>query len=223
MATSGTINFAPTLVDIMEEAYERATGGELRFGYQVQSMRRSLNLLLLDWLNSGYNLWQLKQATVVTVAGTATVNLATDCVDIMEVMVFTGSNNEIPLTRISVTDYATLANKTASGRPVNILVRRENSPVTLTMWPVPDQVYTLSYWYLRRPQDAGDGNNTQDVPIRFISALIAGLALYTARKVPEGEARIPRLEMDYANALDAAQREDRDKTPVAFQPFIGRI
>ena len=222
MSTSGTIAFAPTLVDIFEEAFERATGDELRHGYQVRSMRRSLNLLLLDWQNRGYNLWMLENASVNTVATVATVALAADCVDVIEVMVNAGGA-DIPLQRYSVPDYAALPNKTTAGRPSTMLVRREASPVTLTLWPVPDRVYAISYWYLRRVQDAGNGGNEPDVPIRFVPALIAGLAYYMAQKIPEAAMNVPTLQSQYEEALLNAQNDDREKAPLRMVPRVGRI
>ena len=222
MSTSGTIAFAPTLVDIFEEAFERATGDELRHGYQVRSMRRSLNLLLLDWQNRGYNLWMLENASVNTVATVATISLAADCVDVIEVMVNAGGA-DIPLQRYSVPDYAALPNKTTAGRPSTMLVRREASPVTLTLWPVPDRVYAISYWYLRRVQDAGNGGNEPDVPIRFVPALIAGLAYYMAQKIPEAAMNVPTLQSQYEEALLNAQNDDREKAPLRMVPRVGRI
>ena len=55
MATSGTATFNLDLVELVEEAFERA-GGEVRSGYDLRTARRSLNLLLADWANRGLNL-----------------------------------------------------------------------------------------------------------------------------------------------------------------------
>ena len=57
MATSGTTDFNLDLVNIADEAWDRASGGtsELRSGYQMRSVRRSLNLLLSDLANRGLN------------------------------------------------------------------------------------------------------------------------------------------------------------------------
>jgi len=293
MPTSGTLGFAPTLVDIFEEAFERATGDELRHGYQVRSMRRSLNLLLLDWQNQGFNLWQLADTATFVLPGVRTVPLATDCVDTIEVLVglpteqttlattidnavtavvlasalsitvpstlyigeeavtvtvasgvnltvtrsasptahTAGEAVYIPIAadaehtieRRSVPDYAAIPNKSTSGRPSTMLVRREAAPVTLTVWPVPDRVYAISYWYLRRAEDAGTGGNDPDVPIRFIPALIAGLAFYIGQKTPSALANLPTLEMNYMNTLKYAQSEDREKATLRMVPYVGRI
>ena len=49
MTTSGTTAFNLNLTDLIEEAWERATGGgEIRSGYEFRTARRSLGLLLMD-------------------------------------------------------------------------------------------------------------------------------------------------------------------------------
>ena len=45
--------------DIAEEAYERC-GLQVRSGYDLQTTRRSLNLLLAEWANRGLNLWTIQ-------------------------------------------------------------------------------------------------------------------------------------------------------------------
>lgn len=53
--TSGTVAFKLDILQLCEEAYERA-GTEMRTGYDLRSARRSLNIMLLDWVNRGLNL-----------------------------------------------------------------------------------------------------------------------------------------------------------------------
>ena len=55
MATSGTSDFTLDILDICEEAYERA-GMEMRGGYELKTARRSLDLMSLEWINRGVNL-----------------------------------------------------------------------------------------------------------------------------------------------------------------------
>ena len=57
MATSGTTSFALQVDEIIEEALLRI-GGEPQVGKEVQSARRSMNLIFRDWLNRGILLWQ---------------------------------------------------------------------------------------------------------------------------------------------------------------------
>lgn len=229
MATSGTTAFNLDLTELVEEAFERV-GSELRSGYDLKTARRSLNLLFADWANRGINLWTVEQGSQVLTPGTATYNLPTDTVDLLEHVIRTGAGvastqADLTITRISVSTYATIPNKLQQARPIQVYINRQNTP-TFTVWPIPDnsQTYTFVYWRLRRIQDAGNGVNTMDVPFRFIPAMVAGLAYYLSLKVPGGENRLPILKAQYDEAWELASSEDRDKAAVRFVPrqqFIG--
>lgn len=223
MATSGTATFNLDLSEIVEEAFERA-GGELRTGYDLRTARRSLNLLFMDWANRGINMWTFEQGTINLVPGTATYNLPTDTVDLLEHVIRTGAGNEstqadLTITRISVSTYATIPNKLQQARPIQIWVERLDTP-RVTLWPVPDdsQTYQLVYWRMRRIQDAGDGVNTMDMPFRFIPCMVAGLAYYIALKVPGAIQRLEVLKMQYDEAWQLASGEDQEKAALRFVP-----
>lgn len=222
MTTSGTTAFNLPFTDIAEEAFERA-GREMRSGYDLRTARRSLNLLLLDWANRGINMWTIEQGTVPLVPGVATYTLPADTVDLIEHVIRTGSGTtqtDLNISRISVSTYSTIPNKTARARPIQILVSRQTDAPTVTVWPVPDssQTYTLVYWRLRRIQDAGSGTQTQDIPFRMLPALVAGLAYHLANKIPEGAQKIQLLKQQYDEAWDLAATEDREKAPVRWVP-----
>lgn len=226
MTTSGTTAFNLDLVEIAEECFERC-GAEMRAGYDLRTFRRSMNLLLTEWANRGVNLWTLEQGTIPLVAGTATYNLPADTVDLVEHVTRTGtgsSQQDINLTRISVSTYATIPNKTSTGRPLQVWIERLNTP-RLTVWPVPDNStpYTIVYWRLRRIQDAGEGVNTPDLPFRFLPALIAGCTYHLALKISGALERIPMLKAQYDEAWDLASSEDREKAAVRFVPRSFRV
>lgn len=98
---------------------------------------------------------------------------------------------------------------------------------TATVWPVPAPGMGdmfLTCWYLRRMDDAGGGAATQDVPYRFIPALVAGLAYYLSAKIPSVTAdRIMMLKQDYEEQWAMAATEDREKATLRIVPHIGRI
>jgi len=224
MSTSGTATFNLDLSEIVEEAFERC-GSELRSGYDLRTARRSLNLLFADWANRGLNMWTFEQGTIPLVYGTATYDLPSDTVDLLEHVIRTGAGNastqaDLTITRISVSTYATIPNKLQQARPIQILIERRQETPRVTVWPVPDnvQTYQLVYWRLRRLQNAGDGSNTMDVPFRFIPAMVAGLAYYLAMKVPSGAERLPVLKAQYDEAWAIASEEDREKAAVRFVP-----
>jgi hypothetical protein len=223
MTTSGTAVFNLDLSELIEEAFERV-GSELRTGYDLRTARRSLNLLFADWANRGINMWTIEQGSIPLVAGTATYNLPTDTVDLIEHVIRTGAGNastqaDLTISRISVSTYATIPNKLQQARPIQLYIDRQLQP-TVTVWPVPDtsQPYTLIYWRLRRIQDAGDGVNTMDVPFRFVPCMVAGLAYYLAMKIPGGIDRLPVLKEQYDEAWYIASTEDREKATERLVP-----
>ena len=229
MTTSGTTAFSPDLTEIVEEAFERC-GGELRSGYDLRTARRSLNLLFADWANRGVNMWTFEQGTIPLVQGVATYDLPADTVDLLEHVIRTGAGSastqaDLTLTRISVSTYASIPNKLSQGRPIQIWIERLRDGPRLTVWNVPDQgtvgnpYYTLVYWRMKRIDDAGNGSNTQDIPFRFLPALVSGLAYYLALKVPGAIDRLAVLKTQYDQDWDNAGSEDREKASVRFVPM----
>lgn len=225
MATSGTTTFNLDLNEYVEEAFERC-GAELRTGYDLRTARRSLNLLFADWSNRGINLWTVEQGSQVLTPGTATYTLPADTVDLIEHVIRTGAGNvstqtDLTITRISVSTYSSIPNKLQQARPIQVWINRQQAAPTITVWPVPDssQTYTFVYWRLRRIQDAGAGGTyTQDVPFRFLNALVAGLAYYLSMKIPGAMERMAALKEQYDAAWDLASTEDREKASVRFVP-----
>jgi len=239
MTTSGTSSFNLDLNNIVEEAFERC-GKELRTGYDLRTARRSLNLLTVEWSNRGVNLWTIENGEIPLVANKVSYELPIDTIDLLEHVTRTGTGtnqSDLTITRISVSTYATIPNKLATGRPIQVWVDRQsgatyppggrpNGTNTTTgvdhpqiyVWPAPDQsnFYTFVYWRMRRIQDAGNGITTEDIPFRFLNCMIAGLAYYLALKVAPD--RVAVLKEQYAEQWQYASEEDRDKAAVRFVP-----
>jgi hypothetical protein len=111
---------------------------------------------------------------------------------------------------------------TAAAHTTGALITVQNLPC-VNLWPTPNppgDQYTFVYYRLRRMQDAGAGASfEQDIPFRFMPALIAGLAYQIATKKPEVPPdRIARLKADYMEQFQLAADEDRDKASVRFVP-----
>ena len=231
MTTTGTSAFNLDLNSMVEEAFERC-GAELRTGYDMRTARRSLNLLTIEWANRGINLWTVEQGTIPLVQGQIAYDLPVDTIDLLDHIIRTGSGttqSDINITRISVDTYATIPNKNAQGRPIQIWINRQSGatePTTgvnypqINVWPAPDKssTYTLVYWRLRRIQDAGDGVNTQDIPFRFLPCMVAGLAYHLSRKIPGALERTQILKMEYEELWQQAADEDREKATLRIAP-----
>jgi len=229
--TTDLSDFNLDLNAIIEEAFERC-GAELRTGYDFRTARRSLNLLTMDWANRGINMWTIEQGEQLLTYNDGTYDLPVDTVDLLDHVIRTGTGTnqtDINITRISVSTYAMIPNKNATGRPIQVWIERRTGatdsanttvPPRFTVWPKPDNstTYTFVYWRLRRMQNAGDGINGQDIPFRFLPCMVAGLAYYLSLKIPGAEARTQMLKAMYDEAWELASTEDREKAAVRFVP-----
>jgi hypothetical protein len=230
MAVSGTTSFDLDFAELAEEAFERA-GKEMRTGYDLRTAARSMNLMTIEFQNRGINMWTIDEGTVNLIQGQAEYDLPADTIDLMEHVIRTGAGNyatqsDLTISRISVSTYATIPNKLAQGRPIQVWIRRLRDNPKIVVWPVPDQgtvgnpYYIFKYWRMRRIDDAGTGANTQDANFRFLPAIAAGLAYYIAMKIPELAPRMQMLKQEYEFQFDLAAQEDREKASVRFVPRI---
>ena len=225
MATATTNNFNLDISEAAEEAFELA-GLEMRTGYDLRTARRSINLMMLEWANRGLNLWQVESGSTTLTAGTATYSLDADTIDLLEHHLRTNDGNsssqsDTELTRVSFSTYAGIPNKLDEGRPNEILINRNTSTTTFTLYPIPDN--TTSYkviWYrLRQIYDAGTpASNNIDIPKLFLPCLVSGLAFYIAQKNPEAMQRVPFLKQQYEEQWILASSENRVKASVRFVP-----
>ena len=221
---ASTANFDLSIDDIAEEAYERC-GLQVRSGYDLQTARRSLNLLLAEWANRGLNLWtiQLQEKTIAanttSLTGTSLFGSNADdsqqIVDITDVAIRDSSNNDFSATSISRSTYLNIAVKTTSGRPTQYYFERTINP-TLYLYPAADTAYTLKYYALLRMKDAGDYTNNAEIPFRFLPCMTAGLAYYISmKKAPE---RMQALKLLYEDEFKRAADEDGERTSVFLTP-----
>jgi hypothetical protein len=237
LRTTNTSTFNLDFNTIAEEAFERC-GAEMRTGYDLRTARRSLSLLVLEWANQGINLWTVDQGEIVLQTGVITYDLPIDTVDLLDQVIRTGSGNtqqDINITRISVSTYAMIPNKNAQGRPIQVWINRQSGATNadgtiqypqINVWPSPDPStqYTFVYWRLRRMYDVGTGVNGEDIPFRFLPAMVAGLAYMLSVKIPGAEQRTAMLKQQYQETWQLAADEDREKAAIRFVPretFIG--
>lgn len=214
----------PDLSELFEEAFERA-GLEMRTGYDLRTIRRSLNLLTLEWQNRGLNLFTVEAGTQALTAGTASYTMPTDTIDLIEHQLRTGTGTsqvDTALQRISVSTYAQQANKNSQGRPTQIYVDRSATNVTVTLWPVPESSdYTLAYYRLKGIDGLSSGiAGSAAVPPRFVPALVSGLAFHISMKKPDAAARAEALRAEYERQFEMAAAEDETRASLMLTPWI---
>ena len=180
MATSNSTDFDLDVAEYIEEAYERC-GLEARTGYDLQTAKRSLNIMLAEWANRGLNQWTIEQRTQALTANDSEYSLGTDIIDILSLVV-RRSGTDFSMTRISRDAFLNLPNKTSTSRPTQYFLDRQITP-NLKLYPTPENsTDVIHYDALTRIQDADAQVNTMEIPFRFIPCLTAGLAYYIAMK-----------------------------------------
>jgi hypothetical protein len=181
--------------------------------------------------NSGRSKAHKIQAAIAMEQRARVMGKKDDTIDLLEHVIRTGtgsSQQDLSITRISVSTYATIPNKNATGRPIQVYIDRRSGATTssgsvppqINVYPAPDtsETYTFVYWRLKRIDDAGNGVNTQAIPFRFYNCLIAGLAYYLSVKIPGAEGRIGPLKQDYEEQWNLASEEDREKASIRVVP-----
>lgn len=216
------------VAEIAQEASERA-GIDFRSGYALRTARRALELLFIEWANRGLNLWTIEGPIPVDlVPGQIKYFLPEDTVDLVDIVVRQwygsgrGQFTDLPVDRMTLPEYDAIPNKSATGRPTLVNVRRSIQPY-IRVWMAPPErpFYQLILWRLKRIASVGQGGTgVPDVPWRFVPALIAGLAYYMALKSadPKAAPRVDALKAFYEEQFQLASDEDRDRAAFRFTP-----
>ena len=216
MVTSSSTNFELDVAEYIEEAFERC-GLEAKTGYDLQTARRSMNIMLAEWANRGLNQWTIEQRTQALTASDSEYSLGTDLIDILSLVV-RRSGTDFTMTRISRDSFLNLPNKTSTGRPTQYFLDRQITR-NLKLFPTPENsTDVIVYDALTRIQDADAQVNTMEIPFRFFPCLTAGLAYYIAMKrAPD---RIQLLKTVYEEEFERAMAEDRDRSAFNVVPKL---
>ena len=216
MATSGTYTFNLSVDELIEDAYERI-GMTSVSGYDLRTARRSLNLLLTEWVNEDITLWTMEQRTIALTPGQATYTLNAYDVDVLEVALRTSGADTI-LTRTSWAESMYVPDKDQAGRPNQYLFDRQVTP-QITLWPVPDNAtQSLIISVFTFIEDVGSYGNEMATPRRFLPAMIAGLAMKLAEK--KNPARWQEKKLQYDEALSLAMNADEEVKSFTVTPSV---
>ena len=239
-SSSGTYNFTLYNSSVVIEAFERIRilPQELT-SHHFLSARNSLNLLMIEIENAGFQFWKLASGTLTLVAGQATYTLPTTLVTVEEVYYSqvnafgSGVNLDrimIPMTR---TEYAELTNKLQQGIPTRYWAQM-TYPQQMTLWEVPAAgqtapTYVVSWYGLQQMQDAANmgANETPDAPRRAWDALCAKLAVRLCEKFgpaePQAHAAMMAEKVRMADmAWELMQRRDQEPGNVmTYRPRVG--
>lgn len=217
------VPFTPALSELGIDAWERVgkQAGELNVTH-INSMRRSMNFVLVRWSNRGVNLWRVAQVTIPLIPGQPTYTLDPATIDMLDTYVRTtygGISTDIIMTPMSRNTYAALPFKAQPGRPILYWFDRTITP-SVTVWPVPDTTtaYTMPYYAFTQITDADPAQGlTGNLPYRFLEAFTAAVAAHLAIKWASAE-RAVALDASAKEAWEEASDEDREKVTLSMAP-----
>jgi len=214
MAISSSYSYNPDLTSLAKLSmrtagvlgdYEDPTGEE------VQSFADWLNAELKEWQAAGRLLRQVERVTKTLTAGTATVTVDADTIDVefpAYVTLTSSSTSTYEVDRMTLDEYMRISNKTQQGIPTRALVERKDS-VVMTLHPVPDStVSSITYVRAKLIRDLASGT-TADVNQRVIKAVVLAGAVWLAEKAGKSADKIDRLER---RAEQAKQTMFKDNT-----------
>ncbi len=219
MATSGTYTFRPDIDEIIVEAWERCgIDAQQLTGYQARLSRRSLNIMFADWATRGINYWTTVETTLSLTESTATYTLAAGTVDVISAVV-RRSSADTSMTRISLTDYNALPDKTTEGLPTQFFFDRQYTP-QIYLWQVPENsTDIIVYWALMQVEDVTSSNEDADIPYRWTDAMCAGLALRIYTKIPTLDSiRLAELKQQALDAFDHAATDEGERATLRIIP-----
>lgn len=228
MTSSGTYNFTLSNGEGVLAAFERVRvrAPSIRIEH-MQTARREINLLFVEWANKQVNLWKVESDSIPLIAGQATYSIPAKTVLVLDAWITTQqgsqfSQNNRYITPFSRTEYASLSNPNTPGAPTQYWFDRILAP-TLTFWPVPDQngPYTFNYFRAAQMQDANlAGGETPDIPYLWLDAMVAGLSHRLSRTYAPDLEQVRKADAMEAWTVAAAQ--NIEVVNLSLAPPIGR-
>jgi len=136
---------------------------------------------------------------------------------------FGNNSTEITMARLNRDDYTNLPNKNfTANQPFQFWFDRTIPQPKIYLWPVPsDPFVQMTVWYSRQIMDVGDLYGELEIPQRWYLAVVSMLAHQMSLELPGVDmARTQYLEGQAEKYLNAAEQEERDKSPIYFAPNI---
>ena len=137
---------------------------------------------------------------------------------------YLGNNSlEVQMARLNRDDYTNLPNKNfTANQPYQFWFNRTIPVPSLYLWPVPsDSFVQMTVWYSAQIEDVGALSGQLAIPDRWLLAISSMLAHRVSMVMPQVEVgRIQYLEVQAEKNFNAAEQEERDKSPIYWAPNI---
>ena len=223
-------------IDLMDMVIRQSNGTSNQMDINISRIAEPTYMSLPNKLAQGrpIQVWinrQSGQSNVTSVTLNGNINASTTTITVSNASSLTTSgfiqidNEIISYPNVSGNQLINCARgqngTTAASHSTGAAITVQNLPC-INVWPTPNAPgtqYTFVYYRMRRIQDTGTGVYVQDIPFRFVPAMVAGLAYYLSMKLTGVDPmRSQTLKADYEQQFQLAADEDRDKSPVRFVP-----
>ena len=236
MALSNSFDFTLSRDELIKRSLlmiGAISAGQTPNATDVTDASQVLNLMLKAWQADGLQLWQVAVESITPVQGRETytlgpagnVSIAGKPPAILEAYRRnTSTSQDVPLNRISRTQYWELPDKTQQGIPVSYYwdVQQDVGANDLSVWPTADATFaagdTIEVLYQMPFDDMDAAANNLAFPQEWHLAVAYGLACLLSGEygMPLSERRQLREEAkeEKARVMDW----DQEQTSVFFQP-----
>lgn len=236
--------FQPTAAEIVLQAFRRIAIHRTQITIEhLTDARNELNLLQVEWANSGPNLWEVDNQTITLVPGQAVYDIDPGTIDILDAYVtdtvstqpYDADNQattdanvwNMPnaptvdriMTGLGRSEYMSLPQKQDQGSPTSFWYQKGIAQ-KISIWPVPMSAALFTYWRMRQIAGASLQNAaTPELPYLWLDAAVAGLAHRLSRiYAPPLE---PRRQADADAAWLKAAKTDTENVPLLITPDVG--
>jgi hypothetical protein len=132
---------------------------------------------------------------------------------------------EIPFGVLNRDTYVNQSNKVFPGRPNSFWFQRDIPQPVMHIWPAPfiaAEQAQLIVWRHRHIMDTENLRQDVEIPQRWLTAIVDGLAAKVAAETPAVDINlIPMLEQKAQMSVQRAWDGDNDGSPIYINPGIG--
>jgi hypothetical protein len=224
MTVSGTIDYTPTVADVITGMFNLlgvGQEGEALTPRMYSDGLRALNGLVQTW-SAQPHLWTLEEGSVTLVAGQAAYTVSPRALRIVSCR-YNLSGIDTPMSMFSRQEYFDQPNKTVSPSiPVSFYFDPQVNAGTLYLWPAPSATavanYTINYTYVRWIDVFTTTAQTADFPQQWIEPIMWNGAKRLMTQYPVNDPNLAQVLLGQAAEYEASLKAwDNEPASIHFQ------
>ena len=224
MATSGSVDFSMTTIEIIKDALILIGGIEdegTPTSAQEDYAKRALNRMTKAWSVRGLKIWLEQEHTLQLIASTATytlsaINRPTRIYNVRKVL----DSIETPVRIVTRQEYMNQPSKESEGKPVFVYYDSQIPDGIMYVWPTPDAADNLKFTFKSYLEDFDNLSDDAHFPSEWLDAIVYNLAYRLCPKYEvSGEDRRTIREQSIVY-LEDAEDADMEQGSLYIEPYI---